>query len=182
MALGEPRKGERHEHDPDRHVDPEDPVPGGGLDDRAADERTERDGDSADSRPHADGDAAALRGESLGEQGERKRRDDRRPQPLGCPRGDQDRGRGGNCGGCRREGEQGQAGREHAFAAEAVTERRAGQQEDCIGEDVRVDGPLELLDRGVQVAVDAGQRHVYDQVVEHDHEQAERDDCESPSA
>ena len=37
--LLEAQEDERHEHQPDRHVEPEDPVPGDAADDRAADHR-----------------------------------------------------------------------------------------------------------------------------------------------
>ena len=39
------------EHEADRDVEPEDPVPGDARDDRAADERAERDGETADAAP-----------------------------------------------------------------------------------------------------------------------------------
>ena len=59
-ALRQPARGERDQHEPDRDVDPEDPVPGDGLHDGAADERAERDGDPADARPDADREPASL--------------------------------------------------------------------------------------------------------------------------
>ena len=60
---------------------------------------------------------------------------------------------------------------EHAPAAEALAERGAGEDQDGEGEDVGVDDPLEAGERGVQGALDRGQRGDDDQVVEHDHEQ-----------
>src|SRR6185295_11612734 len=39
---------ERDQHEPEGHVQPEDPLPGDALHDRAADERAERDGQAAD--------------------------------------------------------------------------------------------------------------------------------------
>ena len=71
---------------------------------------------------------------------------------------------------------------EHALAAEAVAERGAGQQQHGVGEDVRVDGPFQRLDRGAEVAVDAGQGDVHDEVVEDDHEQRHGDDRQGPTA
>ena len=46
-ALVEPQQDERDEHEPDRHVQPEDPLPRDARDDGAADERAERDGEAA---------------------------------------------------------------------------------------------------------------------------------------
>ena len=79
-------------------------------------------------------------------------------------------------------GEQRDPEREHPPAAESVAERGAGQQQHGVGEDVRVDGPLERLDRCSELAADARQRDADDEVVEHDHEQPDRDDRERPGA
>ena len=89
--------------------------------------------------------------------------------------GGRERGPGG--GG----GEERETGQEHAPASEAVAERGAGQQQDGVGEDVGVDGPLERLDRGAEVAVDRGQRDRDDEIVEDDHEERHRDDPEGPA-
>ena len=71
---------------------------------------------------------------------------------------------------------------EHAPAAEAVAERRAGEQEDGERERVGVDGPLEVLERGAEIAADARQRRRDDEVVERDHEDRDGGDREGDEA
>ena len=61
VALVEHAVGERREHDADRDVEEEDPLPREPVDDRAADDRPERDGEAAQARPDADREAAAVR-------------------------------------------------------------------------------------------------------------------------
>ena len=72
-------------------------------------------------------------------------------------------------------------GEEHPLAPEAVSERRAGQQQHRVGEHVGVDGPLQRLNRRAEVAMDRGQRDADDEVVEHHHEQRHRDDAQRPA-
>src|SRR6266550_2989347 len=48
VRFAQAEERQRREHEPDRDVDPEDPLPGEPLDDRAADERTDRDREPAD--------------------------------------------------------------------------------------------------------------------------------------
>ena len=117
--------GQQHEADGD--VDPEDPVPGDALHDRAADERADRHRDAADARPHADRHPAPLRREGLGQQGERQRRHHRRARPLDRARGHQQAGARGERRRGGRRGEHADADQEHALAPEAVAERGAGQ-------------------------------------------------------
>ena len=69
---------------------------------------------------------------------------------------------------------------ERAAAAEDVAEPAAGREQDGEGEGVAVDRPLERRDRGVELALDRGQGHVHDRVVEHDHEQGEAHRRERP--
>ena len=102
------------------------------------------------------------------------------PTPWSGTGADQEVDRGGKSRGGGTDGEHGDADHEHPLASQAVAERRAGQQQHRVGEDVCVHRPLERLDRGSQVAVDARQGDVHDEVVEHGHEQPERDDHEGP--
>src|SRR5262249_45138674 len=65
IALGterliEPEEAEDDGDDADRHVEPEDPMPGDALGDRAADERADRDGKPADTAPGAERDRTSL--------------------------------------------------------------------------------------------------------------------------
>ena len=58
VRLVEPRVRERCEHEPDRDVEPEDPVPREAADDGAADERADRDREAADAAPDAERETA----------------------------------------------------------------------------------------------------------------------------
>ena len=93
VGLAQAAAGERGEHEADRHVEPEDPVPGDAVDDGAADERAERDAEAGDARPGADREAALLGRERGGEQRQRERRDDRGAGALQRAGGDQRAGR-----------------------------------------------------------------------------------------
>ena len=171
---------EREHREPDRDVEPEDPLPGDPVDDGAADERARRDGKTGDPGPGAERDAALLGRECGREERQRQRSHDGAADPLDGARCDQrlHRGRERRCGG--RSGEQAEAEDEHPAAAEAVAQRGAGQQEDGERERVRVHRPLELLDRRAEVGADHRQRRRDDEVVEHDHEQRDRGDRERP--
>src|SRR6202035_5542321 len=104
VALAQLAGGERDQQDADGDVDPEDPVPGDGLHDGAADERADGDRDAADARPDADRHPAALGGEGLGQEGQGQRGDDGRSRALQSAGGDEQAGggrerRGGGGGG-----------------------------------------------------------------------------------
>ena len=77
-------------------------------------------------------------------------------------------------------GEDADADREHQPPPEAVAEGRTGEQEDGEDERVRVDGPFEPAEAGVQVLADHGDRRGHDEVVERDHEERGRRDRERP--
>ena len=114
------------------------------------------------------------------EQRERERRHDRGAGALQRAGGDQGvgrRGQGGERGG---DGEDPDADDEHAPAAEAVAERGAGEQQDRERQRVGVDGPFERLQPSAQVRADRRQGGRDDEVVEHDHEERDRDDRERP--
>src|SRR5215204_488612 len=64
--------------------------------------------------------------------------------------------------------------------AEQVCELAARQEQDPERERIAVHDPLQLRDRDPEVGADRRQRDVHDRVVEHDHEQPERDGRESP--
>src|SRR5438046_1244407 len=60
VGLLQPHQRERDQDQPEGDVEPEDPLPGDALNDRAADQRAERDGEAADAAPGAEREAAAL--------------------------------------------------------------------------------------------------------------------------
>ena len=64
----------------DRHVEPEDPLPGDALDDRAADERPDRDGQAADAAPGAEDEPRRSAGTAARQDGQRQRQS-RSPRP-----------------------------------------------------------------------------------------------------
>ena len=70
--------------------------------------------------------------------------------------------------------------REHPLAAEAVAERRAGEQQHRERERVGVDRPLEAARGRAEVVADDREGHRDDEVVERDHEEADRRDDERP--
>jgi AAA ATPase domain len=157
VALGELGAGEGKGEKPDRDVEPEDPLPADALRDGAADERSDRDREALDPAPGAERGAALLGWDRAGEDGERERSDDRSPQALECASGDQQLDRRGERGGGGPEGEDAEAGDEHAATAEAVPERGTGQQQDGEGQGVAVDGPFERVDPAAELLLDRGQ-------------------------
>jgi len=171
---------ERERDEPDRDVEPEDPLPRDSLHDGTADQRTGRDREPGDPRPGPQREAALLGREGRGEDGQRERGHDRATDPLDGTSCDQRLHRRGERCGRGGGGEEAEADDEHAPAAEAVAERRPGEQEDRERERVGVHRPLELLDRRAEVGADHRQGGRDDEVVEDDHEERDRGDHERP--
>src|SRR5919197_382513 len=94
-ALAEQARRDRDERQPERDVDPEDPVPRDRVDVGAPDERPEGDAEAAHARPDAERGAAALGGEGFGEERQRERGHDGPDVALQRPRGDERAGRRG---------------------------------------------------------------------------------------
>ena len=165
----------------DRHVEPEDPVPVEALGDGATDERPDGDGETGDAAPGAERDRATLGRDRGGQDGQGQRRDDRAADALDGAGEDQDLGRRRQRGQGRSADEDGHADEEDALATEPVAERGAGDEQDREGQGVGVDHPLEVGQRGAEVALDDRQGGRHDEVVEGDHEQGERRDREGPA-
>ena len=164
------------------HVQPEDPVPGEAVHDRAADHRAERDAEARHAGPDAERESALLGGEGVAQQRQRQGRDHGAAEALHGARGDQRLG-------ARRERRRRRGDREDAHprdedgpATDPVAERRGGQEEDRVAERVGVDRPLELLEARAEILADAHQSIRHDEVVERDHEQRDRDDRQGPAA
>jgi hypothetical protein len=150
-ALGETRGGQRDQDDADGNVEPENPVPADASHDGAADDGADRHAEAGDAAPQTDRGAPLLGRECLTDQGQREREHDRRAGALDGTGGDERaRARRERRGG-RRGRERQQADRVHAPPPEAITERRAGEQEAGEREVVGIDGPLEALQARVQV-------------------------------
>ena len=180
LGLREPPPGDGQQDEADGHVEPEDPLPGQALDDGAADDRADGDGEAGDAAPDAEREAAAGRRHRAGKDRQGERRHDRaadalqgagRDQPVDARR--QRRRR-------RAEREDRKSHQEHALAPESVAQRGAGQQQDGERQGVGVHRPLEPLQRGAEVVLDHRQRGGHDQVVQRDHEHRHRGDDEGP--
>ena len=178
--------------DPDRDVDEEDPAPVEVFGDEPADEGADRKSERRGSGPDAD------RGPTLTR---RKRgRDDRERRRVheGGTCSLQDTSRDEHLPGAREPAEERGAGEDDNSDDEdqptAIGVCDLAADEHQCGERQRIarDDPLELGEIRIEIALDRRQRNVHDGVVEHDHEQAERDRpqreplpvllCEDPSS
>ena len=143
MALRQQAPAEEHRREPDRDVDPEDPVPVDRFRDRSADDRPERHGETREPTVDADDHASLLRRVRRRQNREAEWEDDGRAEPLDRARGDQlgrawgERAHGrGNC-------EQRQAAVEDEAAAEAIAKRGGSDDARREGDSVRIDRPLQ---------------------------------------
>ena len=89
IALGEQPKAEEHGDDPDRDVDPEDPVPVDPLRDGASDDRSHRDGETGEAAVDADDHPATLGRERRRQDRQAQRQHSRAAESLDRPGGDQ---------------------------------------------------------------------------------------------
>src|SRR5439155_26786262 len=89
----------------DRDVQPEDPLPGDALDDRAADEWPERDREAADAAPGAECEPALLGRDGGAEDRQRQGRHDRAADALKGSRRIHPLARRSECRECGRSGE-----------------------------------------------------------------------------
>jgi len=142
-------------HDPDRHVDEEDPVPVDRADDRPAEQQPER--AAADRHERVD----AHRGGALGRSGE-LRGDDRHhhgrahgsAQTLHEARGDQRDLAVGYAAGGGRGDEEYEAGEEDSLAPDQVAEPPAHEQEAPVADHVAVHDPGQSRLAEMHVALD----------------------------
>ena len=126
-----------------------------------------------DAGPDADGRAELLAREGRDDDREGQRVHQRPADALAGAERDEplDARRQGAGDGHGREDHE--ADQEHVLAAEAVAQLAAEHDQHGERQDVGVDRPLELRRGRVEIALDRGQRHVDDRVVEHDEEEAE---------
>ena len=177
-ALAQAARGEGQEQEPERDVEPEDPLPGQPVDDQPAEQRPDGDAEAAHAGPHAQGEPAALGRVGGRQQRQRQRGDDRAPGALQRAGQDERARRRGQGRGGRGEREEGEAGQEDAAAPEAVAERGGRDEQHREGQRVGVDRPLQVLDGRAEVLPDRGQRDRDDEVVQRGHEQRGGDDEE----
>ena len=176
VALAHPDGRDRRQHQPDRDVEPEDPVPVEALRDGAADQRPAGDGQAGHGEEDPEGGAAALGRIGGADERERQRHHRGGADALDGAGGDQraggrrQRARGG------RGGEQRDAARERAAAADAVADDRGGHEQHGERQVERVDGPLELREGRAEVLADRGEGRRDDERVERGHEARDRRD------
>jgi hypothetical protein len=127
-AFGQPMPSERHKGGADGNVDPEDPVPTCGVDDRAPQDRTGRDPESGDPTPKPDGDTTSFGWEGVADQRETEGHDSGGPTALDGSGGDEQSDVRGESGQRRAESEQPDAAQEDAAPPETITERGGGQK------------------------------------------------------
>ena len=175
-APGQQRGGD------ERQVDEEHEAPVAVLDEPAAGHGADHDAEAADGGPDPDRLAALVRGEHGGEDGERRRHDERAADAHQRAGQDEHVRRAGERREARAEAEDEQAEGERLLAAEAVAERAGGEQGGGEDEHVGVDDPLQLRCTRVEVLLQRGERDVEDRVVEPDHEQGEAEDDQRPPA
>ena len=165
---------------PDRHVDVEDRLPADRLDQHAADHRADRDGAADRGAPDADRGAAVAAAVGRREQGQR-RGEHHRPADALQPAREVEHERRGREPAQRGGGrEHREADEEHAAAADPVGDRAGREQERRERQRVGVDHPLEVLERGAEVALDVRQRDVHDSDVDQEHERRDADGDEGP--
>jgi hypothetical protein len=155
-------------------------VPARLLREEPSDERPDRERERRDTSPDPDRSSALTR---------RKRRGDDREGggvhqggagPLSDACRDQHLPAGGEAAAERRDGEDGDPDDEECAATVRVRELAADQHQRRERQGVPAHDPLELGEADTEVALDGGQRDVHDGVVEHDHEEPERDGRERP--
>ena len=170
-ALAEQQRRERECHEADGDVDEEDPLPGKGVGEHAAEEDAGRGAEAADRAPDTEGDVPLPAfGEGRHQDRERGRRDRRRAEALNRTGADQRRLRPREPAEERADREEDQAGHEDTPATEDVGGAAAEQQEASEHECVGRDHPLQIGLRESEIGLDRGKSNVHDRDVEHDHE------------
>jgi hypothetical protein len=150
------------------------------LREQAADERSDRQRHGGDAGPDPDRHPALTRREGGGDDREGGRVHERSAGALYDSCADQKLTAPGQTADERGEREDREACDEDQPAAEEVGELSTGEHQR--GERERISGhdPLELGESDVEVGGDRRQRHVDHRVVEHDHEEPERDRRQGP--
>ena len=144
--------GDADRRQPDRHVDQEDRLPPEAVGEEAADQRADRDGaadrGAVDAHRHP---AFGAAGELLGDEREGDGEHDRAADALQAT-GEVEEGRvGGERAEQRGEGEDREADREDASAAQPVGQRAGGEDQGGEREGVGVDHPLQVGEAAAEV-------------------------------
>ncbi len=169
--LGDEAQCGEQRHHAHRHVDEEDPLPGGQLGERATQDQADRATAGGDRAPHSERlGALTLLGERGRDDRQRGGREQRRAEALQAAADDQHARRLGQPVEQRGDREQRHAGDEQPLAPEQVAGPATQQEEAAEDQRVGVDHPLQARGREVQATLDRGQRDVHHGGVEHDHE------------
>ena len=177
VALGDPHD-RRHE----RQIDEEDQPPGDGLDQVAADERSDGGRDAAQPRPGADGLSAVFGTEGGLDDRQALGYEQRGADSLEGTSRDQHAGAGRDPTEQRGGGEPQHADDEAAPAPVVIADRAADQDEGRQGQSVGRHGPLERLQPAVEGAADRRQGDVHDGAVDHDDAGAQDGGRDHPAA
>ena len=133
VALDQDAAGDGDQGEADRHVDPEDPVPGEAVDDGAADQRAEGDAEAADAGPDAERDAALAGGKASDSSVSVSGATMAAPAPWTARAAISAPVVGASAARRRGDGEDAEADEEHAPAAEAIAEGGGGEEQDGEG-------------------------------------------------
>ena len=161
---------EHDRRDHQRHVDGEDPPPGGRVDELAADQRPDHDADSAPRGPGTDGLATFVLWKHRDYHRQRGRSEERPRHALQGSADHQHLDRRGDRADDRGHAKGRHAQRKDPSLAEEVAERAADEYQRGQRDQVCVGRPLLAGEAAAEVLADRGQRHV-------DHGGVHRDDC-----
>jgi len=176
LDRGQQPDAEPEGGNPHRDVDPEDGAPVVVGDEEAAQRRTGDRGHTGDRAPDPERRSPPFRGEDVRDHAQGLRREDRPTDALHDPGGDQLARALGQATGDRGQREDRQPDQEEPPGAEHVAQATGSDQQDGVGEDVRIQDPEDAVEAGVQAVDDAGNPDVHDREVQQDHEKAEAED------
>ena len=160
VAFRDEAHGE-HDHDRrERHVQEEDRSPAHMFDQPPADNRPQRRCDGAEARPRSNRAAAIGIIECGADDGKAPRDEKRGTDPLQRASGNQRASRAGEPAQHRRDREEADAGEKDALAPELIAQRAADKDERTEEQRVGLDDPLHFGDRGVEIGLQRGERHV----------------------
>ena len=154
-ALVDQEGGEHEPEDADRNVDEEDPVPAQKVGEDASEQDAGDGSERPDAAPGAECHVPFLPlGEGRHQDGERRRRDDRRAEPLHGACADQRPFAPGEPGDERGGGEEDDSDQEHPAPSEEVSCAPTQQQEAAEEERIGADHPLQIFLGEAQVDLD----------------------------
>ncbi len=157
---------ERDRDGGDRHVDEEHPPPRDGVDEPAAEERTDRRRDPRQARPGPHRPTPVLAPHDGVDERQAAGHQQRPTQTLDQPRRDQREPGRRQAAAEGRHGEQHEPGHEHPATPVPVTERATQQEQRGQREQVAVEHPLQRREAAPEVAADRRERHVHHGPVE----------------